>query len=568
MQAFSSPKRVALYARVSSEERREGQTIDSQVSELERFAQQNSWVIEGVYKDEGWSGGMLARPELDRLRDNASKGLFNAVLLNDVDRLARDVAHLGVIKRDLERKGIQVIFRKLPAESSPTHNLMVNILGSFAEFERELISDRTRRGKRHKVEVRQLFLGSIAPYGFRYVRKDRAAGKEGVLEVHSEEAAVVRQMFEWMDKEGLSAHKVVSRLNQIAVLPRKGNPKWAKSSALRILRSEVYTGVWHYNKYESCEPKNPLRKQRYQRSPKSSTRKRPRPEWLPVQLPKELQVIPQDVWLRVQRQLDQNLAFSPRNSRHSYLLRGLVRCAGCKARFVGDPCHGLFYYRCYARCKKVRTIREDTLNEAVWGTLKEAILNPQVLIGSVSELNQTRIVQADGAERQLADAEKSLRRIEAEENRLLEAYRLGVISAAQLGKELEQLNARRSSVEAEKAALGDMNRKLPLPVIENSVRGYCLALSHHLETTTIESRQRLLRLLVDEISFDGLAVKIRGFIPLTYRNESEPAAGANSPAGRITTMEIEHYDFRRRRFPERVCPAPARGSPGNPTASR
>src|SRR3989338_4313481 len=235
MQAFSSPKRVALYARVSSEERREGQTIDSQVSELERFAQQNSWVIEGVYKDEGWSGGMLARPELDRLRDNASKGLFNAVLLNDVDRLARDVAHLGVIKRDLERKGIQVIFRKLPAESSPTHNLMVNILGSFAEFERELISDRTRRGKRHKVEVRQLFLGSIAPYGFRYVRKDRAAGKEGVLEVHSEEAAVVRQMFEWMDKEGLSAHKVVSRLNQIAVLPRKGNPKWAKSSALRIL---------------------------------------------------------------------------------------------------------------------------------------------------------------------------------------------------------------------------------------------------------------------------------------------------------------------------------------------
>ncbi len=57
---------------------------------------------------------MLARPNLDRLRDDASKKLFDAVLINDVDRLARDVSHLGVIKRDLERTSVQVIFRKLP----------------------------------------------------------------------------------------------------------------------------------------------------------------------------------------------------------------------------------------------------------------------------------------------------------------------------------------------------------------------------------------------------------------------------------------------------------------------
>src|SRR5439155_17687976 len=172
--------RVGLYARVSTEEQREGQTIDSQVEELKRFAQERGWEITGVYKDEGWSGSILARPELDRLRDDASKGSLNAVMINDVDRLARDVTHLGVIKRDLERHGVQVIFRKLPSEKSPTHNLMVNILGSFAEFEREMIADRTRRGKRHKVEVRKQYLGSIASYGFRYVRRDRAKGKEGM----------------------------------------------------------------------------------------------------------------------------------------------------------------------------------------------------------------------------------------------------------------------------------------------------------------------------------------------------------------------------------------------------
>ena len=114
--------RLAIYARVSTDEQREGQTIDSQVSEVERFARDKGWPITGIYKDEGWSGGIMERPELDRLRDDAQKGVFEAVLINDVDRLARDVAHLGVIKRDLERKGIQVMFRKLPTETSPTYN--------------------------------------------------------------------------------------------------------------------------------------------------------------------------------------------------------------------------------------------------------------------------------------------------------------------------------------------------------------------------------------------------------------------------------------------------------------
>jgi len=211
--------RIAIYARVSTEEQREGQTIDSQVAELERFCREKVWLITGIYKDEGWSGGIMERPELDRLRDDAQKAVFDAVLINDVDRLARDVTHLGVIKRDLERKGIQVMFRKLPTETSPTYNLMVNILGSFAEFEREMISDRTRRGRRHKVEVRKLYLGSNTSYGYRYTPKDRATGAEGVLEIVPDEAAAVRQMFEWVDDEALSARRVMMRLDELKIQP-------------------------------------------------------------------------------------------------------------------------------------------------------------------------------------------------------------------------------------------------------------------------------------------------------------------------------------------------------------
>jgi site-specific DNA recombinase len=184
--------RIAVYARVSTDEQRDGKTINSQVSELELHAHTMGWCVTDIYKDEGWSGSQMARPELDRLRDGARLGRFQAVLINDVDRLARDVAHLGVIKRDLEKSNVRVIFRKLPSETSPISNLMVNILGSFAEFERELIMDRTRRGRRHKVEHRKQYLGSNTAYGYRYQRMDRINGRLGHLGVDPQEARVVR----------------------------------------------------------------------------------------------------------------------------------------------------------------------------------------------------------------------------------------------------------------------------------------------------------------------------------------------------------------------------------------
>ena len=72
-----------------------------------RFVEGKGWNIKGTYLDDGWSGAVLARPNLDRLRDDSACGMFDAVIVNDVDRLARDVSHLGIVKRDLEKKNVQ-----------------------------------------------------------------------------------------------------------------------------------------------------------------------------------------------------------------------------------------------------------------------------------------------------------------------------------------------------------------------------------------------------------------------------------------------------------------------------
>lgn len=504
---------LAIYARVSTEEQREGQTIDSQVSELERFAREKGWLIAGTYKDAGWSGGVMERPELDRLRDDALKGMFEAVLINDVDRLARDVAHLGVIKRDLERKGIKVIFRKLPSDTSPTYNLMVNILGSFAEFEREMISDRTRRGRRHKVETRKQYLGSNTAFGYHYTPMNRITGEDGILAVAPQEAAVVQQMFQWVDQEGLSARRVLNRLNELRIPPKNGAPTWAKSSVLRILHCETYAGVWHYNKFQGCEPKNTATSPRYRRRAKCSIRQRPRSEWLPLELPTSLHLVPRSRWERVQQQLAHNLTFSPRNEKHAYLLKGLLRCGGCGARYVGDPCHGRFYYRCFARCKERPSVIEDKLNDAVKGAVKRVMLNPALILEPLQALDQAEAVDQAQRRTSLHDIQKEERQLAMEEQRLLDAYRTGLISPAQLGQQLEALKSKRAANELRRSEF-ERHEQVPPEKIERAVTGYCSEAAKNLSMFTSDEWREFLRTIIQVIVFDGDRIKIQARIPV------------------------------------------------------
>jgi site-specific DNA recombinase len=512
--ASATTLRAAIYARVSSEEQREGQTIDSQVAELERFAREKNWQIAGVYKDAGWSGSLLARPDLDRLRDDASRGGFDLVLLNDVDRLARDVAHLGIVKRDLESRGVEVVFRKLPAEKSPTYNLMVNILGSFAEFEREMISDRTRRGRRHKVEVRQQYLGAQAAYGYRYIPKDRSGGNVGHLSIDPEEASVIRQMYEWVSEEGLSALKVVERLNERAIPSRKGK-LWGKSSVIRILRNEMYAGVWHYNKHQLCKPRRSKSKDRYRQALKSSSRLRPREDWLPVILPEDLRIIRRSLWKQVQARITSNATFSPRNTKHFYLLRGLLTCGGCSAAYVGDPNHGKFYYRCSKGCSKVPSIRESRLDGIVWSALEEAILNPAIINEQITKY----LEREESSTRQLLSEsdqiEQGLQRLANEESRVLEAYRMGILSPSQLGRELEKVNLRKNALKSNSAHLAEQPNLSNLQAVRKSVTDYCRQVAERLKSFTLEERQRFLRLVVDRVIFEGEQVRINGILPVS-----------------------------------------------------
>jgi site-specific DNA recombinase len=338
---------------------------------------------------------------------------------------------------------------------------------------------------------------------------------------------MVRQMYRWIDEEGLSIQKVVVRLNQSGISPRKRGQVWQNSSVRRILRSEVYAGTWYYNKHQHCLPQKRSQNQQYKKS-QTSLRLRPRSEWLPVKLPQNLRIIDPAQWRRVQEQLDRNIAFSPRNQRHSYLLTGLLRCGGCKAAYVGEPQHSRFAYRCSKRCKRYGSVSEAWLNASVWNALSAALQNPEVISEAIKETRaHAQVTAASNFEHE--EIERSLKQIQAEEARILEAYRLQILSAEQLGQELDSLRARQKALHSRQATLPKETQP-DEALVQRSLEEYCKLIRARLTKLNRDERQRLLRLLLKSVIFEGERVRIQGIIPFTdERPLIEPVTNIHHP---------------------------------------
>jgi site-specific DNA recombinase len=163
-------RRAALYARVSTRRQKQEATIESQLAQLLTHAEEQGYELaaEHEFVDQAVSGKYLARPGLDRLRDAALVGAFEVLLCLSPDRLARSLGAQQVVLDELQRARIEVIFLNQPAlGDSPQAQLLLNIQGAFAEYERLVISERMRRGRLYRLRQGQS-VPYPAPYGYRY----------------------------------------------------------------------------------------------------------------------------------------------------------------------------------------------------------------------------------------------------------------------------------------------------------------------------------------------------------------------------------------------------------------
>jgi site-specific DNA recombinase len=162
---------------------------------VRRHAQEQGWELseEDIFRDDGYSGTTLGRPALDALRDRARLREYEVVVVPSPDRLARNYVRQMVLIEEFEKAGCRVEFVERPMSSEPNDQLLLQIRGAVAEYERTLLSERMRRGRLAKYKAGLLLPWTHVPYGLR-VHPDRPRDPAGVKPDEAK-AAVVAEIF-------------------------------------------------------------------------------------------------------------------------------------------------------------------------------------------------------------------------------------------------------------------------------------------------------------------------------------------------------------------------------------
>src|SRR5262245_29241604 len=275
---------AAIYARVSSKRQAQDQTIEQQLLSGRASIQEHGWELSEahIYRDDGYSGASLTRPGLDRLRDDVALAEAEVVIITAPDRLARKYVQQVLLLEEFERRGVRVEFVERPMSTDPNDQLLLQIRGAVAEYERTLITERLRRGKVAKLRAGQLLPWTRGHYGYR-VDPEHPRSPAGVRRDDAG-AVVVEQLFAWYLAEGAALYSVGKRLERAGVLTPWGRAYWAGCSVRPILRDPTYTGLAYRNRY-CCVPALRRRSPVLSVGPGQSHVLKARQEWIPIPVP-------------------------------------------------------------------------------------------------------------------------------------------------------------------------------------------------------------------------------------------------------------------------------------------
>jgi site-specific DNA recombinase len=186
--------RIAIYARVSSDQQAQQDTSASQIAAVQAFAAAQGERIDPdlLFADNGVSGTTLARPQLDALRDKAAAGELDQILILNPDRLARNYTHQLMLVEAFKKLGVAITFVNRQIATSPEDQLRLQMQGVIAEYEREKIVERHRRGNLHKAQQGKVCVLSGAPYGSVYIPATDT--EEARYDIQEREAAVVHRV--------------------------------------------------------------------------------------------------------------------------------------------------------------------------------------------------------------------------------------------------------------------------------------------------------------------------------------------------------------------------------------
>ena len=428
--------RVAVYLRISTDEEHQPYSLGAQDQRLRSYvASQPGWSLVRTYQDQQ-SGATLERPDLRRALADAEAGWFDLLLVYRVDRLARSVRGLAHILEELDGAGVAFRSATEPFDTStPAGRMMVQMLGVFAEFERETIIDRVVAGMERKAGRGEWVVGP-RPFGYTLPPKGTPGPRH--LIVDEDRAPLVAAIFDMYARRRVGSQAIANWLNEQGHRTQRGKP-WGHTAVLTILRNRAYLGEVFFRGTWHLAPHPPL---------------------VDAALFAEAQA------LLAERGED----VSKRASNPSeYLLSGVVVCAKCGRHYVGTAATGNVYryryYTCWSRNRYgTRTCDADRLPAE---ELDEAILRSLLQTferrATFERACRAAAKQADGRRadlrKELKATEAEIAKAEASIERYFHAFENGTMPEARcaervdaLGDRLVELRARRDELAALVAA--------------------------------------------------------------------------------------------------------------------
>lgn len=543
---------VALYARVSTSSQEKADTIESQVELLQAYTQAQGYDVlpEHIFLDNGVSGSRLDRPELDRLRDCVQMGDVDAVVVLSPDRFARSYAHQWLLLEEFKKYHCQVMFVQTPFSDTPQGHLLLQVQGMIAEYEREQIRERTRRGRLAKARKGAFIPWAYKAYGLRYIPKQ--PGRSPQVEIEPGEAEVVRQMFGWLIEEQMTSRQIAKRLNERQIPTKTGkNSVWQPATVTGILSNSLYAGRAYCNKHYP------------------NKRLRPRSTWIEVKAPA---IISEETFEKAHLQLVENRRQAERFYRrasHRYLLRTRVCCGICGLQMCGrhqqsSAKRDYLYYVCNGqhpltvgrvhRCTS-RHVRADRLDALVWTALCELLQQPEALYQEYQLYRD--LLQGDQTQfqAQFKRLDIQIQRVQRQIQRLIDAYQNEIIELDELDKRKQQLLGQQTALEKQYQQLQfQQRRSLRWEKVVEDIQEFRQLLSHRLDRLSFEERQKLVQLLIEKVVvFPNGEVEIHHLLPT---GATTPGSNNGKPK-RPKPGPTEDAHFYRLRLGDRGKESPA-----------
>lgn len=271
---------IAAYCRVSTDKEDQLNSLEAQKEFFSEYTKRTGDNLVRLYADEGISGTKIKnRKEFLRMMSDAEHGLFDMVVVKDISRFARNTVDLLQNVRKLKALGIETQFLTANMTSMGNSEFVLTIFGALAQEESANTSKRVKFGKKMNAEK-----GRVPNIVYGY---DKTIGDYFNLTINQEEAAVVRQIYEWYIKDGYGAAKISIFLNERG-LRTKRNCQWSQNGVCRILTNELYTGKIINGKQEVTDFLTG------QRADKDAS------EWMVVERP-DLQIIDMETFEQAQQ---------------------------------------------------------------------------------------------------------------------------------------------------------------------------------------------------------------------------------------------------------------------------